>query len=58
MDNEFFNFDEVIEIEKKKSYNQALEDFVKKCENAKFYQFGQHYVDIRDIREFKKELSR
>ena len=26
MDNEFFNFDAVIEIEKKKSYNQALED--------------------------------
>lgn len=27
MENEFFNFDKVIEIEKKKSYNQALEDF-------------------------------
>lgn len=40
------------------SYNQALEDFVKKCENAKFYHFGQHYVDIRDIREFKKKLTK
>lgn len=39
-------------------YNQALEDFVEKCEKATFYQFGQHYVDMRDIREFKKELSK
>lgn len=31
MDNEFFNFDEVVEIEKKKSYNQALDDCRKKC---------------------------
>lgn len=29
MNNEFFNFDAVIEIEKKISYNQALEDLVK-----------------------------
>ena len=29
MDNEFFNFDAVVEIEKKKSYNQALEDVLK-----------------------------
>lgn len=49
---------EEIDQIRNKSYNQALEDLVKKCENAKFYHFGQHYVDIRDIREFKKELSR
>ncbi len=29
MADEFFNFDKVIEIEKKKSYNQALEDIKK-----------------------------
>lgn len=27
MNNDFFNFDAVVEIEKNKSYNQALEDF-------------------------------
>ena len=27
MKDEFFNFDAVVDIEKKKSYNQALKDF-------------------------------
>ena len=29
MDSDFFNFDKVVEIEKRKAYNQALEDFAK-----------------------------
>ena len=29
MKDEFFNFDAVVDIEKKKSYNQALEDVLK-----------------------------
>lgn len=40
----------------KQIYNQALEDLVKKCEKAALYQFGQKYVDMRAIGEFKKEL--
>ena len=35
MDNKFFNFDAVVEIEKKKSYNQALEDLKFNLEEEK-----------------------
>lgn len=39
-------------------YNQALEDFVKKCDEAKYIMFEQYTVDMRDIREIKKELTK
>lgn len=36
---------------------KALDDFVKKCEKAALYQFGQKYVDIRAIREIAEQLK-
>lgn len=54
MDNEFFNFDTVIEIEKKKSYNQALEELCNKlCSNGTIADFMKDY-----IREKAKELMK
>lgn len=34
MDNEFFNFDVVVKIEKQKSYNKALDDMVNAIVNS------------------------
>ena len=49
MDNEFFNFDEVIEIEKKKSYNKALEDVLNVVE------WDGYTLDIKEkIEKLKK----
>lgn len=42
----------------KEIYNKALDDFVKMCDEAKYIMFEQYTVDMRDIREFKKELSK
>lgn len=39
-------------------YNEALEDFVNKCDEAKYIMFEQYTVDMRDIREIKKELTK
>lgn len=52
-----FSKNDISRIENE-AYNQALEDLVKKCEKATFYQFGQYYVDMRDVRKIKKELSK
>ena len=55
MDNEFFNFDAVIEIEKKKSYNQALEDFAEKILNWKPQ--DEEYRNFKDVvNEVKNQL--
>ena len=56
LDRKIYSANDAIRIENI-AHNKALEDLVKKCENAKLYHFGQQYVDIRDIREFKKELT-
>lgn len=52
--NAFFNFDRVIEIEKKKSYNQALED-VMKIYNEMQPQLATHVYDLGErIKALKK----
>lgn len=60
MDNEFFNFDKVIEIEKKKSYNQALEDFASLLiDNLVDFGEGQNVIMAIDrgrIVRLKKQL--
>lgn len=49
LENEFFNFDEVIKIEKKKSYNQALEDVLNVVE------WDGYTLDIKErIEKLKK----
>lgn len=54
MKNEFFNFDKVIEIEKKKSYNQALED-VQEIYNEMQPQLATHVYEFGErIKTLKK----
>lgn len=57
MNNEFFNFDAVVEIEKKKSYNKALEDlwntlvkYQRAIENAN-YPFNFIQIAFDEVRE-------
>lgn len=58
MDNEFFNFDAVVEIEKKKSYNQALEDVEKRYREWSKSEYGKVVSDevlpIRVLRSLMK----
>lgn len=57
MNNEFFNFDKVIEIEKKKSYNQAIEDFKKeliKIYNKRYM----HDIYLDDIDNIVERLHK
>lgn len=49
---------ELIDKIKIDSYNQALEDFVKMCDEAKYIMFKQYTVDMRDIREIKERLKK
>ena len=63
MDNEFFNFDSVIEIEKKKSYNQALEDFEKCAIQQSLYieteeGWSGMTIDTKTIKNIKEQLRR
>lgn len=57
MDNEFFDFDKVIEIEKEKSYNQALKDFAERILNWESQ--DEEYRSFRDVvTEIKEQLKR
>lgn len=49
MDNEFFNFDAVIEIEKKKSYNQAIEDIRRYTMSFQKYVRDNYDVSLYDM---------
>lgn len=58
-DNDFFNFDTVIDIEKRKSFNSAIDKFTDKAlamlKAEQDTRYG--YLDCMDIREIAKELK-
>lgn len=55
-DNKFFNFDAVIEIEKRKSYNQAIDKFVGMCEENTHCVYTTEQVDMWVILEIAEQL--
>lgn len=54
-DNTFFNFDKVIKIEKKKSYNQALEEITEKIKN--YYKVYKVMPSIHCFLEIMEQLK-
>lgn len=55
MNNDFFNFDAVVEIEKNKSYNQALEDLQKMIDDE-YYDGG--YGDYHEVEMIVRMIER
>lgn len=50
MDNNFFNFDAVVEIEKKKSYEQGRKNAIDECIEA----LGNNILDIAKLEQLKE----